>query len=209
MRTLALYIYSQLQAHRRPLATLAGFGTISVTQASLASFRAGRKNLPLAGSSIIVNSNPYDSPTPARSVAATSSTDRNLVHVAVLGFIFLLTLLFAFINSIGEQLPSISFALGATLASVISQLPGGIVGFFSTRGYSRTIVVFLFPAYFVATTGMLAYLAYAFNGKADSLNSAAHMHVVMFPMFHCFVAVVSYVLAAVVQGVISMVAPKR
>ena len=86
-----------------------------------------RKNLPLSGTS--VNSNPYNSPTPARSVAATPSSDRNLVHIAVLAFIFLFTLILALINSIGEQLPSISFALVVTLASVISQLPGIIVGF--------------------------------------------------------------------------------
>ena len=156
-----------------------------------------------------MNSNPYNSPTPARSVAATPSSDRNLVHIAVLAFIFLFTLILALINSIGEQLPSISFALVVTLASVISQLPGIIVGFFSTRRNARTTIVFLFPAYFIAATGMLAYLAYAFNGKADSLNSAAHMHVIMFPMLHCFIAVVSYILAAVAVGVISMIAPKR
>lgn len=166
-----------------------------------------RENLPLSGTS--VNSNPYDSPTSTEGVLAKPRGARNLLHIVVLGFVFLLTLIFALVNSVGEQLPSLSFTLGVTVAATISQVPGILVGFLSSRATSRTITAFLFPAYLVAATGMLAYLNYAFNGKADSLDSAAHMHVIMFPILHCTIAVVAYLLTALLVAVVSLVMPKR
>ena len=140
-------------------------------------------------------------------MAATPRGKGSPIHVAALGFAFLATLLFALVNSVGEQLPTLSFTLGATIAAVISQLPGIIVGFLSSRGISKVTAALLIPAYFIAATGLLAYLVYAFNGKADSLNSAAHMHVIMFPILHCVVAGVAYAFAVAVL-IIAIVASK-
>ncbi len=115
------------------------------------------------------------------------------------------TIFFATVNSLGEQLPTVSFTILASFASIISQLPGIALAIACYRHASGLVRVLLLPAFFVAVTGLLAYLAYAFNGKAESLDSAAHMHVIMFPILHCIIALIAYALFAIVFAFISLV----
>jgi len=49
----------------------------------------------------------------------------------------------------------------------------------------------------------IAYAYYASNGKADSLHSAAHMHVIVFPMLHAcftFVLLIIAILVVTMRG---------
>ena len=171
----------------------------------LASVRSVVVDPSVSGTS--VNSNPYESPNSATDPAAIPRAG-NSIHATLLGIASFATLLLALVNSIGEQLPTLSFTIGVTFAAVISQLPGIVVGVLSSRRGSRLTTALLFPAYFIAATGLLAYFAYAFNGQADSLESASHMHVIVFPIFHSFVAVVAYLLAAVLFWVVALVSAK-
>lgn len=49
---------------------------------------------------------------------------------------------------------------------------------------------------------LFAYTVYAFNGRSDSLESAGHMHIFMFPVFHTLVSLVFVFLALVVSLVL-------
>ena len=112
------------------------------------------------------------------------------------------TLVLASSNAIEEELPTRSFMFTVILAAGISHVPGMVLAIAIARCQkpSLRIIVLLVPAYIVAVTGALAYLFYALNGKADSLN-AAHLHVIFFPVFHCFFAAVLYSIAGIVAFV--------
>ena len=56
-------------------------------------------------------------------------------------------------------------------------------------------------AYIVCGTALLAYVWFAANGQADSINSAAHMHVIVFPIRH---AVFSALVGALALGIIAL-----
>lgn len=122
------------------------------------------------------------------------------VSLAVLVAALCTTVLFAIVNSIQEELPSMGFAIFVTLLAGLSQFPGILVAYVRWRRQSNTTAPFLFAAYAVATTGTLAYGYHAFNGKADSLNTAAHMHVIMFSILHCVLAMILYLVAGIMAG---------
>lgn len=139
--------------------------------------------------------NPYDPPTEV-SAARNGSFSGSRGPLVCLAAALLVTLVFAAINAAEEELPS-RFAIQVTLAAGISQLPGlilAVAALFSSKSGLRWL---LFPAYFVAVTGLSMYTIYAFNGKVDAQDSAAHMHVIMFPIMHCFIAGFAYTLVAI------------
>lgn len=145
---------------------------------------------PLSGTS--VKDSPYQAPTERSRLSERSQSTGNLPFVFLIAALAT-TLLFATINAIEESLPTHLFTLKVVLAAGISQLPGIILAAAHWHRPSRLMAAFLRPAYIVATTGVLAYAAYALNGRADSFNSAAHMHVIMFPILHCIFAIFLYV----------------
>ena len=118
--------------------------------------------------------------------------------VLLLPLLFVITLALGTFNAIDEENGLRLTVIGA-LGSIVSQIPGLMIAFVAYRRRSVASAILLFAAYIVALTGLVAYLNYATNGKADSLNSAAQMHVVMFPILHCFLAFIVYCAAGLVR----------
>ena len=111
-------------------------------------------------------------------------------HIRILSVVFSLTFLCAAFNSWEEQLPNIVFYLGTVLGAIITSFFAilFIIVLRNTSASQFTRSVFIVLAYIVCGTAMFAYFYYAINGKADSLHSAAHVHVVIFPFFHIFIS---------------------
>ncbi|TWT75797.1 hypothetical protein CA13_73700 [Planctomycetes bacterium CA13] len=116
---------------------------------------------------------------------------------------FVLTFALGTFNAIDEQ-NGLRLTVIGSLGSVVSQLPGLMIAYVFYRRRSTALAPLLLASYFVALTGIAAYLNYATNGKSDSLNSAAHMHVVMFPMLHCFLAFAVYSAAGLIAAAIAV-----
>ena len=121
----------------------------------------------------------------------------------VLTAMWLATGLFATINTVVEEYPLLEGGWFLVALALASQTPGLFIGLWGWRSSSRRAKVSLLPlligAYVVAITGFLAYLGYAFDEKADSINSAAHMHVVAFPILHCIFAFLTYVVCGIIS----------
>lgn len=141
---------------------------------------------PYDASSVVVIRDPVPQPTRPTSLC-------------ILSGLLLLTFLFALKNSLEEGFPFYTkeMAMVVGLAG-LSQLPGILIALWRWKKEPRATMPLLLVAYFVAFTGWLAYFNFAFNGQADSINSAAHMHVFAFPILHCVIAVVLYAIAAVI-----------
>ena len=161
-----------------------------------------------------MDSNPYQPPTAkvdSNDIQAASNVEEdrtNWTHFVVLAGAIVATLIFALVNAIGEEYQSFQAILTATGIAALSQIPGLIVGSLSIRSRSSILKMLLVPAYLIAATGVMAYLFYAVNGKADSLESSAHMHVILFPVLHCVMAFLAYISSAVF-GVISFIIAKE
>ncbi|MFK7821636.1 MAG: hypothetical protein AB8G99_23185 [Planctomycetaceae bacterium] len=113
-----------------------------------------------------------------------------------------LTLVFAMKNALEEGFPWVSKETAfVVLFAGASQLPGLFVGYLRWKKTSRAIIPMLIVAYFVALTGLLTYMKFAFDGRADSINSAAHMHVFAFPIMHCILAACLYVVFGIFTAV--------
>ena len=142
--------------------------------------------------------NPFE-PTADEEPAFVASTRRKTLAL-LLPFAFVLTLALGAFNAINEQ-NGMRLTVIGSLGSVVSQIPGLMIAYVFYRRRSTSSRLFLFAAYFVALTGLAAYLNYATNGKADSLNSAAHMHIIMFPILHCFLAFIVYTATGLIAAI--------
>ena len=60
---------------------------------------------------------------------------------------------------------------GSSLAIIVSTK--------SSKKCPRLRVLYTIAAYFLVALGLLVYTVYALNGPADSLHSAAHMHIII------------------------------
>ncbi|MFT5524289.1 MAG: hypothetical protein ACI9G1_004563 [Pirellulaceae bacterium] len=89
------------------------------------------------------------------------------------------------------------------LIASISQLPGLLIAYWRWKKNSVAALPMLFGAYAVASTGTVIYGVYAFDGQADSINSAAHMHVIAFPILHCLLATAIYLPCGIISAVLS------
>jgi len=128
------------------------------------------------------------------------------VSLVILACALLLTEVFATINAIEEDYPLLAWGtIFVILIGGVSQLPGLLIALWRWKRKSAAAIPMLFGAYMIALTGCGVYSLYAFDGKADSLNSAAHMHVVFFPILHCILAVGIYVICGIVSAVFSLV----
>jgi hypothetical protein len=132
--------------------------------------------------------NPYD---PSRLVSSAPGLPGSKLAIVLLVSVLVVTLLLATKNAIDEQ-NNTRLTLIAISFSVVSQLPGIVFGYLRLARPTFRCRMMLVPAYFMALTGCAAYFGYAVNGKADSLNSAAHLHIVFFPMLHCFFGLLLY-----------------
>ena len=106
--------------------------------------------------------------------------------IRILSVITGYTLLCAAFNSWEEQLPSVAFYFGTIIAAVGTSLFSIFLLVLLRNGAQFTRGVFTVFAYVVCLTGAIAYSFFAINGKADTINSAANMHVVVFPITHAF-----------------------
>jgi len=111
-------------------------------------------------------------------------------HLNILLGLAGLTFACAAFNSFEEQLPSAGFYISTIFGAVAAPLFAVWVVHLVRHKPIFTSGVFVSVAYIVCVTALLAYTHYAFNGKADSLHSAAHMHVIAFPIFHGFVSII-------------------
>ncbi|MES2477404.1 MAG: hypothetical protein V4640_16575 [Verrucomicrobiota bacterium] len=110
-------------------------------------------------------------------------------HFLILGIITLVILFCAAFNSYEEELPTAVFYMGTVVASIVPSILGMAAFFMVTRLHGISNWPLCVASYMISITGMLAYTFYAANGKADSLHSSGHMHVIMFPVVYGFLAV--------------------
>lgn len=126
-----------------------------------------------------------------------NSTDRDSRFIAqhILLALAVATWSVALINSMVQDLPDWTFRIKVTFLACLSQVPGLLLAYLGPKRHGVRHIL-LATAFFISVTALLAYGMYAASGPADSLNSASHMHVIVFPVTHCVVAVFLYGLAA-------------
>jgi hypothetical protein len=121
-------------------------------------------------------------------------------HLMIFAALILAILACAAFNNFEEQLPSQAFFLGTVFGAITPSVLAVAAFEVISRWRRRIDVPSCVAAYLVCTTGLVAYAFYALNGKADSLHSAAHMHVIMFPMLHGALAIVALSLAGLLTA---------
>lgn len=140
---------------------------------------------------------------PARTEKVVRVTQSHPAALFILGGAFLLTLLFAFINTWEEEIPMLSQGgILLVLLAGLSQIPGVLLAFMRYKNNSTAMLPPLVAAFLIAGSGVLAYCGYALNGKADSIDTAAHLHVVAFPIMHCVFAFAVYLLSGIASMLI-------
>ncbi len=137
-------------------------------------------------------------------------TNRHLIrglqaHVRILFVLNGLTLLFAAYNSYEEKLPSLTFYFATVVAAVAAGSISSIIFIAISRRDKKINPFFAIVAYLSTLLGTVVYLYYALNGKADSLHSAAHMHVIVFPVSHGFLTVCGLALASLLSVIVKLI----
>ncbi len=120
-------------------------------------------------------------------------------HIKILLMLNISTLMFSAYNSYVEELPSLLFYFGTVIGAIASGIISSTIFVLISKRARRTNYPFGVVAYVSTGLGTLAYLYYALNGKADSMHSAAHMHVVMFPLLHGFLAICGLTIAGLIS----------
>jgi len=90
---------------------------------------------------------------------------------------------------------------GSSLAIIVSTK--------SSKKCPRLRVLYTIAAYFLVALGLLVYTVYALNGPADSLHSAAHMHIIIFPMIHITLTIFSLAIIEVIGIILNIFSPKN
>lgn len=142
------------------------------------------------------------SPTATDAVVANKVmlSEASATPLLMLLFAWLFTLLLALLNTLQEGYPLIGGGgWFLTLIAGISQLPGLAFAIWRWKTRSVAALPFLYGAFVVATTGMLAYVSYVAGGKADDIHTAAHLHVIAFPVLHSVFAGLVYLVCSVVS----------
>lgn len=151
--------------------------------------------------------NPYQPP--ASRTSPTSRVASFSVSLVILAILFLLTEVFALINAIEEAMPSEVFTLFFTAIAGITQLPGLFIARSRWKTRTTATIPMEVGAYVIALTGCGVYAVYAFDGKADSLNTSGHLHVIAFPMAHGMLTVLVYIMCGVVSRIIDVFTTPR
>lgn len=153
-------------------------------------------------------SNPYQSPTSESQ--AVDRTRSRLNSWRILLAAWLLTELFAAKNSVDEGYALLTWSgMVVIIIAGLSQMPGVLIAVRYRNSQSVAILPLLVGSYVIAVTGWGVYAKYAFDGRADSINSAAHLHVVVFPVLHCVFALVVYVTCGLVSAGLRLAKPNR
>lgn len=152
--------------------------------------------------------NPYESPgVPTdKQIAAPGKPDvsRRPVSICLLLVLFSWTVLMAFINTVQEgsesgasqDFAAIFFSVMLAGFSGLSQVPGLVIGMWRWEGSTNSVLPMLFASYIIALTGVAGFTVFAFQTEpSDSMNSAAHMHIFMFPLLHFVLSIILYFVA--------------
>ena len=123
-------------------------------------------------------------------------------HIAILCVINIATFIFAWINSTEEELPTAIFFTQTVIGAIGSGVGATLVFLIVSKMRRSIDYVFCTIAYGSSFFGMMAYALYAYSGKADSLHSAAHMHVIFFPILHGVITVGAVVAGAILSTAI-------
>ncbi len=136
---------------------------------------------------------------PARTVRDLPPPAASPISLIVLLGALLWTLACATLNTVEEGYPLLSFVgSGLILLAGLSQVPGILIAVWHWKTRAGAAVPLLCGAWIIAFTGAAVYAKYASDGRADSLNSAAHLHVIAFPVFHGLFALLVYLLCGLV-----------
>ena len=111
-------------------------------------------------------------------------------------------LCFAAFNSYEEQLPTWSFYISTVIGAIIAPALAVTSLLIALKLSNRINIPLLIVAYLSLTFGFLVYFKYAFNGKADNMETAAHMHVIAFPFLHSALTIIAIIIAVIISLVI-------
>lgn len=120
-------------------------------------------------------------------------------HIKILLVLNIFTLICSAYNSYEEELPSLLFYFGTVFGAIASGIISSTIFVLISKRTRRTNYPFCIVAYASTGLGTLAYLYYALNGKADSLHSAAHVHVFAFPMLQGFLTICGLAIAGLIS----------
>ncbi len=157
--------------------------------------------------------NPYKSPGvptdqhpagPGSAVPGKVAATRSPRSLCVLLVLFTLTVVMAMINLVQEDSGSgASVSVSAVFATLmiagfsgLSQVPGLLIAGWRWKGSSNSVLPMLFAAYIIALTGVAFFALFVSQTEpSDSMNSAAHMHIFLFPAIHLLFSTVLYLIA--------------
>jgi len=112
-----------------------------------------------------------------------------IMHLKIITIIVLVTAVLAAFNAYQEELVGVVSYLVSVFGALLGSILCLLAYTFVLRKFPYNARPFLWASYAVAILGLIAYLNYALNGKADSLNTAGHMHVIVFPLLHIFISI--------------------
>ena len=144
---------------------------------------------------------------PAESSSAVQgrvAVSRSAISFCVLLVLFTLTVVMALINLVQEDSGSgASVSVSAVFATLmiagfsgLSQVPGLVIAGCRWKGISNSVLPMLFAAYIIALTGVGFFALFVSQTEpSDSMDSAGHMHILIFPVIHLLFGTVLYLIA--------------
>lgn len=124
------------------------------------------------------------------------------IHDRIMGFTIFCTVLLCIANLYQEQMWGLLTYIIAPLFSVV----GSVMHMLAYKKFNSFKWAYLGSAYFLSLFSLIAYFVYSTGGKADSLETAGHMHVITFPILHLFISVALFIfisVPAVIKRVLS------
>ncbi|WP_440904823.1 hypothetical protein ACMZOO_00910 [Catenovulum sp. SX2] len=123
------------------------------------------------------------------------------MHLKIQCIFMLITAALAAFNAYEEQLGGVSTIGTAVIYALIAGTFSVFAYFIVQRWLPKFSKPYCITAYTSVFFGCIGFLYYASNGKADSLESAAHMHVIVFPMLHTMLAILLFI-GATIWGIV-------
>lgn len=127
----------------------------------------------------------------------------NSASLVVLAGALLLMVHFALFDAIEEGWP-LSWSIFLLLIVAGLQLPGLAIADGRRKTGAPAAIPMLVGAYLIAAVGCAAYAKYAFDGPADSLPSAAHLHGILFPILYGMFALATYLICGLAAAIVSV-----
>ncbi len=141
---------------------------------------------------------------PGSAVQGKVAVSRSPISFCVLLALFTLTVVMAMINlfqegsgsGASEPVSSVFATFMIAGFSGLSQAPGLVIAGWRWKGGSNRVLPMLFAAYIIALTGVAFFALFVSQTEpSDSMNSAAHMHIFLFPAIHLLFSTVLYLIA--------------